>query len=239
MDPVRRPQPLPLAPSRPWHALARLVPGAVSRPVPAGTILRREGAPGGHLVLIESGAVLLSVTAASGRRGCLGVLGPGEVFGIEALAPPAPLRPVGDGFLGGTPLCPEARALTPSRVVRLAADEVLAAMRDGSATARWITEALAVAQSALARRLAQVLTLGVEGRLLALLRDLAAAHGRASDGAVEIVIPFVQDDLAGLVGAARETANRALRDLERRGAIRRDGRRYALVPEALREEDVL
>jgi CRP-like cAMP-binding protein len=61
------------------------------------------------------------------------------------------------------------------------------------------------------------------------LEDLAAAHGRTHPGGVTIRLPLTQDLLASMVGATRESVNRAIADLERLGLVRRSGLRYVLV----------
>jgi CRP-like cAMP-binding protein len=60
------------------------------------------------------------------------------------------------------------------------------------------------------------------------LGELASEHGRSVPDGVRIEVPITQEDLAAMVGAARETVNRALVDLISAGMLRFDRRRYIL-----------
>jgi CRP-like cAMP-binding protein len=61
--------------------------------------------------------------------------------------------------------------------------------------------------------------LDVTTRVERRLRDLASRVGRPAAGGVAIPVRLTQDDLAAMVGATRESANRAIRVLVARHAI--------------------
>jgi CRP-like cAMP-binding protein len=73
------------------------------------------------------------------------------------------------------------------------------------------------------------LSLCVRDHLLAVLRDLAGRWGSPVEEGTVIGLPVSQGALAAMVGASRESVNRALRQLLASGAVRRRGRRYVLV----------
>jgi CRP/FNR family transcriptional regulator, cyclic AMP receptor protein len=108
------------------------------------------------------------------------------------------------GELGGLATC-TVRALSPVRLRSLS----------GVAAARALDErgrrAVALA--------ADLAWLDVTTRIERRLRDLASRIGRPAAGGVAIPIRLTQDDLAAMVGATRETANRAVRALVARRAI--------------------
>ncbi|MCU1430746.1 MAG: cyclic nucleotide-binding protein, partial [Actinomycetia bacterium] len=60
------------------------------------------------------------------------------------------------------------------------------------------------------------------------LEELVADHGEATDDGVRIALPLTQEELAGWVGASRESVARALRTLRDRGVIS-TGRRRVVV----------
>jgi CRP-like cAMP-binding protein len=95
--------------------------------------------------------------------------------------------------------------------------------------ARWVAIAVGRRASQVQRTLARTLAMKVPLRLLGVLEDLAAEHGREGPGGVGIGLPLTQDLLASMVGATRESVNRAVADLERRGLVRRIGIRYVLA----------
>jgi CRP/FNR family transcriptional regulator, cyclic AMP receptor protein len=62
------------------------------------------------------------------------------------------------------------------------------------------------------------------------LLDLAARFGKAeADGAIQVTHDLTQEELAQLVGASRETVNKALADFQNRGWIRLEQRTVTLV----------
>ena len=68
----------------------------------------------------------------------------------------------------------------------------------------------------------------VEYRILYYMADLARMFGAKANGA-EYSIPLSQGELAGLIGATRETTSTTLNALARKGVIRL-GRRQLIVP---------
>jgi len=71
----------------------------------------------------------------------------------------------------------------------------------------------------------------VPGRVAKALLDLAARFGKPADDGrgVHVVHDLTQEELAQLVGASRETVNKALADFQNRGWIRLEQRGVELV----------
>jgi CRP/FNR family transcriptional regulator len=69
----------------------------------------------------------------------------------------------------------------------------------------------------------------VPGRVAKALLDLAAKFGAQEDGAVRVQHDLTQEELAQLVGASRETVNKALSEFANRGWIRLEGRTVLLL----------
>ena len=130
---------------------------------------------------------------------------------------------LGPGDLVGTfdrPAESTVRALRPSRLRPAATSEVpnLLSARERRALK-------------FARDLAW---LDVTARLERRLEDLAGRFGRRSTDGLMIDLFLRQEDLAALVGATRESANRAIRVLRGRGRLRSPTRgRYVLPPQLL------
>lgn len=214
---------LPLAtelPPIPW--LARL-PRARSRYVPAHRVLLHQGERPTHLFVVEEGVVALTAWEASGRRAVLALLGPGDAFGEAALFPETPSASV-------HVLRPEARALVPSRVLAVPPEPLRSAVEAHAWLAAWLAATLARRARRAEERLAWTLGLTVLERVGAVLQDLAAAHGRPTREGRLIQVPLTQDFLAALVGATRESVNRAVRALARSGALRRVSGHHYLLP---------
>lgn len=155
--------------------------------------------PGQHVVrqgesfagpwVVESGALLASAVSDDGHVLALDVLGPGDLVGEH----------------DGAPAEHGVKALRPSR---LRTAEI--------AEAAGLEATRARRAAALARDLAW---LDVGSRIQARLVDLATRFGMPVPGGTLVSLPLTQEDLAALTGTSRESANRALRTMEREGRI--------------------
>ena len=148
-----------------------------------------------------------------GREAVLAVLGPGDIFGELAL-------------FGQAERSADATAIEDAELLSLDADSLNAAI----ATHPQIGTALL---HVLGQRLRQsneafqdIAFFDVPGRVARRLADLADAHGIEQTEGVMIDVALSQESLAQMVGATRESVNKALALLKRRGLVARVGRRY-------------
>jgi CRP/FNR family cyclic AMP-dependent transcriptional regulator len=202
--------PFPLVP---FPLRAVLSASGSVRTVPAGQVLVRQGEEPDRIYVVEAGAVCLASVVPSGRRAVIAILGRGDVLGVEGLVP---------GL--DRPLKLEARTMTPSRLLCLPRRGLEPTPELAGCIAAVAARALDRAQ----RRLARMLTQGVHDRVLDTLVDLARDHGRPVRGGTRIDLPVTQELIASMIGATRESVNRALRDLSGSGVVVRSGRRYEL-----------
>jgi CRP/FNR family transcriptional regulator, cyclic AMP receptor protein len=195
---------------------ARTIHGASpSRRYEHGEALIRQGEVRDCLFLIRSGAVRLAAVLPSGREVVVAVLGPGDLFGEAALLGHA--SPV------------DARALGAAVVQALPLPMIETVIRRRPEAASEIVRLLASRLHGTSAALQEALAHDVPTRVSSRLRDLAAAHGRAGGDGVRLSLPLTQEELARMVGATRETVNRVLRNLARRGLVRCDGHRYVIT----------
>jgi len=89
---------------------------------------------------------------------------------------------------------------------------------------------------ALARRLrrtnenlADLVFSDVPGRVAKALLDLSERFGNPTDEGLRVAHDLTQEELAQLVGASRETVNKALADFAARGWLRLDQRAVVLL----------
>jgi len=176
-----------------------------------GAILFSEGDEGDHVYVIVEGKLKLGTSSGDGRENLLSVLGPGEMFGELSLFDPGPRTST-------------ATAVTDVRLLSLGHDQVIP----------WVTKHPQVALELLGR-LAQRLrrtneVVGdlvfsdVPGRVAKALIDLGERFGQETDEGLYVNHDLTQEELAQLVGASRETVNKALADFAGRNWIRLDGR---------------
>ena len=187
-----------------------------------GERLFGEGDVGDKLYVVLEGKIKLTRTAADGRENLLSVIGPGEMFGELSLFDPRPRTQT-------------ATALTDTRLGAL----------DHQALRDWVTDRPDMALHllrALAQRLRrtnEVMTdlvfTDVPGRVAKALLDLADRFGLQRPDGLQVNHDLTQEELAQLVGASRETVNKALADFVGRGWIQLSAKSVLLVdPERLR-----
>ena len=181
-----------------------------------GQVLFREGDSGDKLYVVTDGKIKLGRTSSDGRENLLAVLGPGEMFGELSLFDPGP------------------RTATATAVT----DVQIYALGHADLTT-WVSERPAVALSLLKqisarlRRTNEVIGdlvfSDVPGRVAKALLDLSSRFGVESEDGVHVGHDLTQEELAQLVGASRETVNKALADFAGRGWIRLEARAVVLL----------
>ncbi len=188
-------------------------------------IIFLEGDTGTALGVIASGRVRISLSGSDGREVTLNVYGPGEFFGEFAL-------------LDGEPRSADAVALEPSHLYWLRRDDFLAFVEAHPRAAIGLLTVLSRRLRHTTRIVQDTAFLNVPARLARVLLSLADGQGRPGSEGVLIDIRLTQSDLAAMVGASRETVNRALRTFERLGFVKHDRGMLTIVqPEQLRRRD--
>ena len=179
-------------------------------------MLFREGDAEDRLYVVVSGKIKLGRSGSAGRENLLAVLGPGQMFGELSLFDPGPRSTT-------------ATAVTACDLRTLEHDELMG----------WLTGRPEVAQSLLgqlAARLrrandvvADLVFSDVPGRVAKQLLELAQRFGDQRDDGVHVHHDLTQEELAQLVGASRETVNKALADFAARGWIRLEPRSVTIL----------
>ncbi len=182
-----------------------------------GSVLFTEGEPGDRLYVVAEGKIKLGATSNDGRETLLAVLGPGEMFGELSLFDPGPRTAT-------------ASALTDSRLLGLGHADLRPWLTGRPEVSLSLLQALAQRLRRTNEALADLVFSDVPGRVAKALLDLAGRFGtRQSDGSVLLTHDLTQEELAQLVGASRETVNKALADFQNRGWIQLEQRTVTLV----------
>jgi CRP-like cAMP-binding protein len=186
-----------------------------------GEVLFNEGEPGDSLYIVLSGKLKIGRKAGDGRQNLIAVMGPSDMLGELSLFDPGP------------------RTATATAVV----DSRLARLRK-QALRPWLTDRPEIAEQllrVLARRLrrtndalADLIFTDVPGRVAKNLLQMAGRFGSRDGGVLRVTHDLTQEELAQLVGASRETVNKALADFASRGWLRLDGKSVIILdPERL------
>ncbi|MDR2702876.1 MAG: Crp/Fnr family transcriptional regulator [Cellulomonadaceae bacterium] len=175
-----------------------------------------EGEPGDRLYIIGSGKIKLGRRAADGRENLLAILGPGEMLGELTLFDP--------GSRTAT-----ATAIADTTVYELNHSDLVEWINAHPPVAIRLLTALAGRLRHTNDVMGDLVFSDVPGRVAKALLDLAQRFGEPSaEGGLRVAHDLTQEELAQLVGASRETVNKALADFAARGWVQRDGRAIIL-----------
>jgi CRP/FNR family cyclic AMP-dependent transcriptional regulator len=171
-----------------------------------GDVIFDEGDAGDKLFAVIEGKVKLARTAPDGRENLQAVLGPGEMFGELSLFDPKP-RTAG------------AVALTDTVLASLAHEELRPWITGRPDVAVQLLQALAQRLRRTNDVLADLVFSDVPSRVAKALLGLAERFGQPTNDGIHVAHDLTQEELAQLVGASRETVNKALADFSARGWI--------------------
>ncbi len=198
-----------------WSALsARLTTRSLAR----GRVLFHEGDPGDRLYVVTEGKVKLHRTSPDGRENMLAVLGPGDLFGELSLFDPGPRSAT-------------VTAVTDTSFFSLSHDDLLKWLDGRPDVANGLLSQLASRLRRANDVVADLVFSDVPGRVAKALLDLADRFGRTADDGVHVHHDLTQEELAQLVGASRETVNKALADFVHRGWIQLQGKSVVVLDE--------
>lgn len=181
-----------------------------------GQQLFHEGDPGERMFIITEGKIKLGNTAPDGREGLLAILGPSELLGELSLFDPGPRTAT-------------ATALTDSTLLALHHS----ALRPWLAGRPEVAEALLRALAQRLRRtndqMADLVFSDVPGRVAKTLIELGDKFGQEFPDGIHVTHDMTQEELAQLVGASRETVNKALAEFASRGWVRLESRSVVII----------
>ena len=206
----------PLFPALAAEAAAALRASMTEKRVPRSGVIFSEGEPGDRMYVILDGKVKLGQTSPDGRESLLAVLGPGEVFGELSLFDPGPRTAT-------------ATAVTDTVVVGLGHADLRPWLTGRPEVAEALLQALAQRLRRTNEALADLVFSDVPGRVAKQLLELADKFGQPGPDGVLVHHDLTQEELAQLVGASRETVNKALADFTQRGWVEVDQRQVLLV----------
>ena len=149
------------------------------------------------------------------------VLGPGELLGELSLFDPGPRTAT-------------ATALTETSLMGLGHNALRPWLTGRPEVAEALLQALALRLRRTNEQMADLVFSDVPGRVAKTLLELGEKFGRPLPDGIHVTHDMTQEELAQLVGASRETVNKALADFAARGWIRLESRSVILIdPERL------
>ena len=193
---------------------ARMVEVKVSK----GQVLFNEGDSGDRLYIVTDGKIKLGIKSIDGRENLLAVLGPGEMFGELSLFDPSPRTAT-------------ATALTDAKLLGLGQEDLNLWLAEHPEVAKHLLRALAQRLRRTWEAVGDLVFSDVPGRVAKALSELAQKFGTRNDDGLHVAHDLTQEELAQLVGASRETVNKALADFATRGWVRLEARAVVILDE--------
>ena len=174
-----------------------------------GQTLFKEGDTGDRLFVVTDGKLKLGTTSSDGRENLLSILGPGDMFGELSLFDPGPRT---------------ATAVVDSKLLALANDQVIDWVRAHPQVSLQLLGRLAQRLRKANDVLSDLVFADVPGRVAKAIIELGERFGTQKDDGLHVNHDLTQEELAQLVGASRETVNKALADFASRGWVKLEPR---------------
>ena len=181
-----------------------------------GEHLFNEGDDGDALYVVLEGKMKLTRQAVDGRENLLSVIGPGEMFGELSLFDPRPRTST-------------ASAVTDAVLVGLKHEALISWLQQHPEVSLHLLRALAQRLRRANDVTADLVFTDVPGRVAKNLLDLADRFGSKEADGLHVHHDLTQEELAQLVGASRETVNKALADFAARGWLQISARSVLIL----------
>jgi CRP/FNR family transcriptional regulator, cyclic AMP receptor protein len=175
-----------------------------------GDVLFRKGEEGNSLFMITSGKIKIVRQSRAGDEMILAVLSAGDFCGEMAL-------------LDGQPRSADAVAVEETLLYGLNRKDFLSYVMNNETAVKSILAALSTRLRKADDFLEDVFFLNVASRLAKKLIELAQTNGFREGDNGPLRLSVTQRDLAGMIGATRESVNKELRALREKGLIGLDG----------------
>ncbi|HPR64854.1 MAG TPA: Crp/Fnr family transcriptional regulator [Thermoanaerobaculia bacterium] len=202
------------------EATQRIARTAVKSSYNTGEVVVWEKDSADVFFVIVQGRVSVSKMTADGREIMLSQLKKGDFFGEMAL-------------LIDEPRTATVTTLSPTTVLKVYRRDFISIVRNDAEVASSILKEVCSRLANANALIESLVYIDVCGRLAGYLRKLARAGGTATpEGMIQVTRP-TQLEIAHAIGTTRETVNRMLKELQRQGLIRAEGKKILL-----RNEDV-
>jgi len=176
-----------------------------------GQVLFKEGDAGDQLFVVVDGKLKLGTTSNDGRETLLSILGPGDMFGELSLFDPGPRTAT-------------AAAVVDSKLLALAHNQVIGWVKEHPQVSLQLLGRLAQRLRKANDVLSDLVFADVPGRVAKAIIELGERFGTQKPDGLHVNHELTQEELAQLVGASRETVNKALADFASRGWVKLEPR---------------
>lgn len=182
-----------------------------------GQYIVHEGTQAHSIYLLISGSLAVLTEDEAGNELCANILGSGDFFGEMGLC-------MGDWLRSAS-----VQAREKSMVLEVDYDQYLKLAEANQMLLLKIIHQLAKKLAEMTTRARQFVHMAAAERVLYVLRSLSKMSGVTQNEAGALV-SITKKELGNMAGCSRETASRALQDLEIDGVIANEGRKVVVKP---------
>ncbi|MDF2547249.1 Crp/Fnr family transcriptional regulator [Anaerosolibacter sp.] len=197
------------------ESLEKIAAITVEKKYRKGTIIFMEGDPGEAIFFIKSGKVKISKTSSDGRELILNIYGDGDVFAevtiFNDVQYPATSEVIEDAVVGMI------MNKDLEELVKRDADLALQIIKI-------LNKRLYMSQM----KLKQMALSDTYVRTAQMIIKLAHEHGIEKNNAIELKLELSRQELANMIGTARETVSRALGQFKKEGSIDISGKKIVV-----------
>lgn len=168
-----------------------------------------QGDAGKTVYLIKTGRVRISRNTAEGKEVTVAILGPGDMFGEDAL-------------FGGDERTTVATCMEETLICRAQADDLFGLLSSNPALALNVAQMLSDRLTDASATIEDLAYAKISERLLNLFDRLAAEYGRAADDGTLLDVRLTHQDIASAIGSTRETVSLEINQLARAGHIKQE-----------------
>ncbi len=198
------------------RALERIRASVFDLRLEKGQILFTEGEPAQAMYVIRSGQVKIFKVSLDGREQILRIAGAGDCFNEVPIFDEGP-NPA------------NAEAVEPATLWGIRRTDMQRLVEEHPAIAIGFLKAFAGKLRYFTRKVEDLSFRSVTSRVAKLLLEIAEDDGK---GGLRLKQQFTQQEMAAVVGTAREMIGRAFRVLEKEGAIKLERHRVVIVSRA-------
>jgi len=186
--------------------MSRIAAHARSMRKTRGEFIYMPGDRAEFVYILKRGRVKLSVLSESGKEIAIDIIQPGEIFGEFALVDESQrsnmTQALDDALMWVFSKHDFTKLLTSLPMLALSYIKLVGDRR-----------------RRMEKKLSDITSKPVSGRICELLHELATSSTEIENASSDHIVPLTHQDVASLIGAARQTTTTVLNDLERRGII--------------------
>ena len=159
--------------------------------------------------LIKSGRVRISRNTADGKEVTVAILGPGDMFGEDAL-------------FGGIERTTVATCMEETLICKAHADDLIGLLTGNSGLALNVAQMLSDRLGDASATIEDLAYAKISDRLVNLFERLATEHGRTTGEGTLLDLRLTHQDIASIIGSTRETVSLEMNQLVRAGQIKQE-----------------